>query len=178
METETLAPSMTIEPDLGVGKYFLHNYSSFETTTSAIPASYYLVGPNFDGGSGFLQWLRTRTYVSSMPTFTIGSAVSYYSVSFHESGLPSLTEWWVNVTGQSSVSSTSTYANLTNPLPNGTYYYNISTINKKYFPTPKSGSIVIDGANVSVSIVFSNYFITLKPVETAVLVRVLVPRMR
>jgi hypothetical protein len=97
---------------------------------------------------------------SGMPTFTIGSGSSYYSISFHESGLPSGTEWWANVTGQSSVSSTSTYVNLTNPLPNGTYYYNVSTINEKYFPTPKSSSIVIDGANVSVSIVFSNYFIT------------------
>ena len=58
-----------------LGMEFLHDYSSFETTTSALPSSYYLVGANFDGGSGFLQWLRIRAYPPNdvMPSVSFGS---------------------------------------------------------------------------------------------------------
>ena len=92
------------------------------------------------------NWLRVRTYVSSMPTFTVGTGTSYYSVSFHESGLPSGTEWWANVTGQTSHSSTTPYVNST--LPNGTYYYNVSS--SKYTPSPSVGSFTVNGANVHI----------------------------
>ena len=91
-----------------------------------------------------------------MPTFTIGSGISEYSVSFHESGLPSGTEWWANVTGQTSHSSTTPYVNST--LPNGTYYYNVSSSSVKYAPSSSAGSFTINGANVSISIAFVRAF--------------------
>ena len=109
-------------------------------------------GSTSDTGGFTANWIRTVSYVSAMPTFTIGSGISYYSVSFKESGLPSGTEWWANVTGQTSHSSTTSYVNST--LPNGTYYYNVSTINKAYPPFPKAGSFTISSANVSISIMF------------------------
>ena len=71
------------------GMEFLHDYSSFETTTTAIPASYYLVGANFDGGSGFLQWFRTRAYPPNgvMPSVTFGSVQSTAAITLYLNGV-------------------------------------------------------------------------------------------
>ena len=75
-----------------------------------------------------------------------------YTVTFTESGLPPSTEWYVNITGQSSLSSTST--TITTTEPNGTYSYSIATGNKIYRPNPSTSSFVVDGATVGVSISF------------------------
>ena len=110
-----------------------------------------------------VYWIREIVNVS-MPSSTIGTGTSYYSVSFHESGLPSGTEWYANVTGQTSHSSTTPYVNST--LPNGTYYYNISSINILYHPVPETGSFTINGANVSISITFTEKVYTVTFTES------------
>ena len=76
-----------------------------------------------------------------------------YSVSFTESGLPANTEWYVNVTGGGSHSSTAT--TITFSEPNGTYDYSVSTGNKSYSPSPSSSSFTVNGAAVPVSITFT-----------------------
>ena len=84
-----------------------------------------------------------------------------YSVLFTESGLPSKTTWYVNLSnGQYFSSSAST---ISFSEPNGTYSYTIATTSKIYSPTPASGSFMVNGSAVSESITFSEvkYTITL-----------------
>ncbi len=86
-------------------------------------------------------------------TANFGSATTTYAVTFTESGLPTGTTWYVNITGQPSQSSTGT--TITVQLPNGTYSYTVATGNKEYAPSPASGSFKVNGAVVSESITFS-----------------------
>ena len=76
-----------------------------------------------------------------------------YSVTFTESGLPAATQWYLNVTGQTSVASASTTASIS--LPNGTYDYAIATGDKRYEPTPALGNFTVAGAALSASVTFT-----------------------
>ena len=76
-----------------------------------------------------------------------------YSVEFIESGLPSGTKWYVNVTGQPSLSSVSSVMSIS--LPNGSYSYTIATGNKSYYPSSYSGAFTVNGGSISNSIAFS-----------------------
>jgi hypothetical protein len=95
-------------------------------------------------------------------TFIVQSGNYSQAVSFtlvasslvvNESGLPAATTWYLNISGESPLSSTTTQ--LTLHLPNGTYAYSIATGNKEYAPLPASGALTIDGAGVSLSVIFS-----------------------
>jgi len=72
-------------------------------------------------------------------------------ITFTESGLPTGTIWYVNLSnGQSFSSTTNTIAfNETN----GTYTYKI-IVNKIYAPSPYTGSFTVNGANVNIAITF------------------------
>ncbi len=86
-------------------------------------------------------------------TETITFNLATYNVSFSESGLPSGTKWYVNLTnGQTYSSTTNT---ITFQEPNGTYDYTVSTVNKEYSPTPSSGSLNVSGKNVNQNVVFN-----------------------
>ncbi len=110
-------------------------------------------------GSGAGSYSGTTNQVSITmngpvsETANFGSATTTYAVTFTESGLPTGTTWYVNITGQPSQSSTGT--TITVQLPNGTYSYSIATGNKEYAPSPASGSFKVNGAVVSESITFS-----------------------
>jgi len=85
-------------------------------------------------------------------TFTLVT----YTVTFAESGLPSGTMWYVNLSnGQSFSSTTNT---ITFNEPNGSYTYSISTINKEYALTQPTGSFKVNGANVNIAVPF--YLVT------------------
>ncbi|MGC8995827.1 MAG: hypothetical protein ACP5JT_03995 [Thermoplasmata archaeon] len=65
------------------------------------------------------------------------------NVTFYETGLPTGTKWYVNITNlftQSSYNSTSTQITIS-LLSNTNYSYTISTVNKNYSPKPSSGYI-------------------------------------
>ncbi|MGC8610416.1 MAG: hypothetical protein ACP5LM_03580, partial [Thermoplasmata archaeon] len=65
------------------------------------------------------------------------------NVTFSETGLPTGTKWYVNITNlftQLSKSSTSTQITIS-LLSNTNYSYTISTVNKNYSPKPSSGYI-------------------------------------
>jgi hypothetical protein len=85
-----------------------------------------------------------------------------YTVTFTESGLPSGTVWYINISNSQSYKSTGTEISFNEP--NGTYSYEVSSSNKNYSPNPSSGSITVNGASVSESITFSEvtYTITFK----------------
>ncbi|MFP3257246.1 MAG: DUF2341 domain-containing protein [Candidatus Nanopusillus acidilobi] len=75
-----------------------------------------------------------------------------YTVTFTESGLPTGTMWYVNLSNGQSYSGTGT--TITFNEPNGTYSYTITTVNKIYAPSPSSGTFTVNGANVNVAIKF------------------------
>ncbi len=76
-----------------------------------------------------------------------------YSVTFTESGLPSSTEWWVNLTNGQTFSSTTTSLSFTEP--NGTYAYAVATADKEYSPTVSGGSFGVSGAPVGRLVTFN-----------------------
>ncbi len=76
-----------------------------------------------------------------------------YNVTFTETGLPSGTTWYVNLTnGQSFKSTNST---ITFIEANGTYSYTISTANKIYRSDSYAGSFTVNGKPVSKNVAFS-----------------------
>ena len=84
-------------------------------------------------------------------TFTL-NGTKVFTVTFTESGLPSGTMWYVNLSnGQSFSSTTNT---ITFNEPNGTYSYTISTKDKNYAPVSSSGAFTVNGANVNQAITF------------------------
>jgi hypothetical protein len=74
-----------------------------------------------------------------------------YVANFSESTLPPGSEWWVNLTGNISLHSST--ANISFTAQNGTYDYTATTTNKSY--TSPSGSLTLNGSNTVVPIVFS-----------------------
>jgi hypothetical protein len=81
----------------------------------------------------------------------VSFALVTYPVTLTESGLLSGTEWWVNITGQSALSSA--VATISTSLPNGSYTYTVATLDKRYVAT--GGSFQVNGAAVSKSVTFS-----------------------
>ncbi len=110
-------------------------------------------------GSGAGSYSGTTNQVSITmngpvsETANFGSATTTYAVTFTESGLPTGTIWYVNITGGNSYSSTT--STITFSELNGTYSYSIATGNKEYAPSPASGSFTVNGAVVSESITFN-----------------------
>ncbi|EQD31418.1 thermopsin precursor, partial [mine drainage metagenome] len=74
-----------------------------------------------------------------------------YTVTFTESGLPSGTAWYVNITGTNK-SSTSTTISFTEP--NGTYSYTTGTTSN-YTANISSGSIAVNGSSQNKTITFT-----------------------
>ncbi|WP_161939681.1 thermopsin [Picrophilus oshimae] len=83
----------------------------------------------------------------------LSASISYYTVSFTESNLPSNTIWYVNLSNGQSFSSSTNVISFTEP--DGTYSYTIATTNKIYSPSPFSGSFTVNGKSVSESVIFS-----------------------
>ncbi len=74
------------------------------------------------------------------------SAIHYYNVTFTESGLPSGTAWYVNLTNGMK-SGTITGTSYTFSLENGTYSYTYSNVSG-YSISSNSGSITVNGTSV------------------------------
>ncbi|MGD0588030.1 MAG: hypothetical protein ABSA63_04475, partial [Thermoplasmata archaeon] len=81
-----------------------------------------------------------------------------YAVTFTESGLPSGTTWYVNLTDGQSNSSTGGMIGFSEP--NGSYSYTVATAGKEYVSS--GGVFTVSGASVSRTVTFSlvNYTIT------------------
>ncbi len=74
------------------------------------------------------------------------------SVTFVESNLPSGTEWWVNVSG--GFSNSSSVGSVGYQLPNGTYTYTATSANRTWWAP--EGNFTVDGAPLTISVNFSN----------------------
>ncbi len=102
-----------------------------------------------------------KTYHANAGSITVnGNSLSQpisfskvtYAVTFTETGLPSLTEWYVNLTNgiKSGVISGTSYSV---SLANGTYYYSTATSDKIY--QASGGSFAVNGKALPVSVSFS-----------------------
>ncbi|MGC8693987.1 MAG: hypothetical protein ACP5RY_07090, partial [Thermoplasmata archaeon] len=89
---------------------------------------------------------------------TINFYLVTFNITFTESGLPSGTLWFVNLSNGQSFNGSLT--SITFNEPNGSYSFTIATVDKRYAPSPYSGSFAVNGANVSVTINF--YLVTFK----------------
>ncbi|MGP6240208.1 hypothetical protein ACNF40_07345 [Cuniculiplasma sp. SKW4] len=79
-------------------------------------------------------------------------SLAIYPVSFTETGLQSLTPWYVNLSNGMHIGPFVGFVNLN--LPNGTYTYTVASSNKSYRPLTSSGSFRVEGAPVRVNMVF------------------------
>jgi len=112
----------------------------------------------------------------SFGTFTVSgrtvSIVIYFSpVLYHvyfnqssDSKLPPGTLWYVNITGQPSLSSVTT--SIMASIPNGTYNLTISTGDKEYYPTPNFASLRVNGHSITMSVTFSLFTYLVEFTET------------
>jgi hypothetical protein len=121
----------------------LNFYVPFGTYTYyATPPTGY--GMNPDVGS--VSFTSASTLV--MLTFAAG-----FLVTFTQSGLPASTRWYVNTTGQLSISGTT--ATLTQTLPSGSYTYTASSVNGQYAWSPSPG-FTVSGAPLGVTVTFTH----------------------
>jgi len=152
-------------------KWFVNITSgnSYLSTASSITL------PAGNGTYSYTVATNNKEYAPSSATgsFTVsGSAVSEsvtfteltWEVTFTESGLPSGTKWYLNISGQSSLSSTTT--SISTYEPNGTYAYTITSSNKIYNPNPSSSTFTMNGTALSETVSFSEIIYTVTVKET------------
>lgn len=114
-------------------------------------ASYALAAPAPGAERPAVSSTARGTMVSPPTSSTADVDPAYsYSVTCTETGLPTGTEWFVNLTGGSSYSSTTNTVAFTEP--NGTYHYSIGSANRSY--ASPSASFQVQGAAVPVSVSF------------------------
>lgn len=79
------------------------------------------------------------------------SFTSAYLVTYTETGLPSGTTWFVNVTDLRAFSSST--ASITSYQPNGSYSYSVATVNKSW--SSPGGQYTVSGSSFTVPITFT-----------------------
>ena len=126
-------------------------------------------------GSYSYQVLTNDTAVAALPgLFTVAGAnltvnVSFnkaYTVTFHETGLPANTMWFVNLTVNGSKETvfntnlSKITANLSVPLSNATYLYTGFGFNNttKYLYMTTFGNFTVKGANLTVNLTFARAY--------------------
>ena len=107
------------------------------------------VGPNFTA-TGVGAFAVAGAAVEVEPDFV---TTLYYAVRFTETGLPSSTAWWINVTGRAPESSTAT--SITVSLANGSYTFQASAANWQYAVEGSSlVPLTVAGSALSVGVPF------------------------
>lgn len=108
----------------------------------------------------------TFTVSGSAFSLLIGFGEVTFKVQFSETGLPSRTTWYVNVTGTSNFTQdlSGTSATLYANFINGSYNYTIASMANSYYPQSKSGTFSISGSSSTISVPFEavTYNVTLK----------------
>ena len=87
-----------------------------------------------------------------------------FKVKFTETSLLLGTEWFVNLSGGQTYSSLNSTISFN--LPNGTFYYTISTANKIFVSNITSGSFTIKGISLQIAVSFSEVMYNVKFTET------------
>ena len=120
------------------------------TVTDTINAGSGPCGASYDSSNGYIY--VTNAVSGRISIIFTANESTMYPATFTESGLPSGTTWYVNLSnGQSFSSKTST---ISFSEPNGTYSYTVSGVSG-YSVSPSSGSIVVSGGSISKSITYT-----------------------
>ena len=90
-----------------------------------------------------------------------------YSVTFTESGLPSGSTWYVNLSNGQTLSSTA--SNISVSEPNETYIYTVAVSNHLYAPSAGLGFLTVNGKPVSESIKFSKITYSVTFIESGLI---------
>jgi hypothetical protein len=135
--------------------YVFHGYSTSSTIVfSLVNGTYTLENSTADKIYAPSSYSGTLTVSGSSVTLPIVTfSPVKYTVTFSESGLPSGTTWYVNLSNGQSFSSTSDTISFSET--NGSYSYTVATSNKIYSPSPYSSSFQVNGNSVPESITFS-----------------------
>jgi hypothetical protein len=102
-------------------------------------------------------------------TFSITFSAVKYAVTFQETGLPSGTPWYVNVTESNGTlynSGAITSSSFSFTLTNGSYSFTIASANKTYAPNLTAGSFAVNGLSLSESITFSEVLYSVQFTES------------
>jgi YVTN family beta-propeller protein len=129
------------------------------TTNSSAAATLAFMVPNgtYSYALGTVSGWTTSIFSGSVAVdgMAISQSVTWtpvtYSVAFTEKGLPSGASWTVTLDG---IRQSSSAATLAFSLGNGTYRFSAGTV-PGYTESPSSGSITIQGANVTKTMAFS-----------------------
>jgi hypothetical protein len=157
-----------VEDGLPLGTKWYVNLSNggvFSTTTNKITfrevnGTYFYSISTVNRGYAPSPQSGTFTLKGNNLNISIKFNLETFKITFTESGLPSGTEWYVNLSnGQSFSSATNT---ITFSEPNGTYSYTIETVNKNYAPNPSSGTFTPLTVNVAITFNLVTYTITFK----------------
>ncbi len=121
---------------------------SFQVTQGQYVTEAYAVSDVY----GFKQPVNgTVTVSSSNTTVTIEFLPTTYLVSFTETGMPAGQTWSVSLNG---VTEKSTGPGIEFNVTNGTYSYSVATMTG----FEKSGTVIVDGAQVSVTVAFPQLY--------------------
>ncbi|MGC8516101.1 MAG: PEGA domain-containing protein [Thermoplasmata archaeon] len=137
-------------------------------TNSKITVPTYLKNPYYHSKEAMTVALENNTLWAYGGKFQeiILTRFQNYNVTFTMSGLPVGTEWYVNITGQQfSGPLPSSQTAYSTSLPNGSYYYVVSSGNKFYKPSYQ-GSFTVSGVGISEPITFSEVTYTVTFSET------------
>ncbi len=123
------------------------------------PGTYELQTFNISGVEINSQRIKISSFNTTYVNFTNQNLTNSltYTVSFKETGLPSGTPWYVNITesnGTSYNSGAITSSSSSFLLTNGSYSYTIASANKIYAPNLTSGSISVNGSPHTINVNF------------------------
>ena len=131
-------------------------FNSVEHTLTNTSYTFYAANSTysyFASANDYYDLSGSITVNGTSQLVNLSFVLNMYHVTFSESGLPTETEWYVNISsGQSFSFSTDTGTFME---PNGTYSYSITTSDHSYSAFEHSGSVTVFGKAVNVSIEFS-----------------------
>lgn len=118
-----------------------------------------LLSDSTPGGTFNVSWVSAHY---SMPNITLpptyGVALKTFPVTFQENGLPSGTNWTVNINGQHGPSSTS--SSITLELSNGSYVYTATMAGRTYDANPGVFNVTGSPVTVQVNFALTTYNVT------------------
>ncbi|MGC2289248.1 MAG: thermopsin family protease [Thermoplasmata archaeon] len=129
----------------------LHFYVPFGAYTYVAATT--LTGSAANPATGSVSF----TTPSQLVTIIFAAA---FTVTFTETGLIALTRWYVNISGQSSLTSTST--TISTSLPNGAYSFTAAAVTKQY-AWSSSPSFTVSGTALGVGVTFAIPVILVSP---------------
>jgi hypothetical protein len=145
----------------------LSGYEPIDLGNSNVSFMTYMTFTVFNGTFSFSLGKTDSRYVPqySSYSFTVSGknktvSVMFvpkeYTIYFEESGLPSTVKWNLDISNSSGiVGQIGGTGNLSYSLPNGSYSYSLSTIDKLYAPSVYSGSIAVNGKSFALNVSFS-----------------------